>query len=103
MLVEPTSRLSIFIVYKNCYYKKLNNLFFQTPTSPIEILNTRFQPRNLGNKKSEFLRALRKENNGSEKHESSMNKGGWGMKVCAYLKKTMTTMEVCLCLPSLQS
>ena len=52
----------------------------ETPTSPIEILNTRFQPRNLGNKKSEFLRALRKENNGSEKHESSMNKDGWGMK-----------------------
>lgn len=62
----------------------LNHRFFlQAPTSPIEILNTRFvtQPRNLGNKKSEFLRALRKENSGSDRQESSQSKDGWPIKV----------------------
>ncbi|XP_063404258.1 vasculin-like protein 1 isoform X1 [Mytilus trossulus] len=54
----------------------------EAPTSPIEILNTRFvtQPRNLGNKKSEFLRALRKENSGSDRQESSQSKDGWPIK-----------------------
>lgn len=37
-----------------------------SPTPPMEILNTRLvtQPRHLGDKKSEFLRALRRENSG---------------------------------------
>lgn len=54
----------------------------ESPSSPIEILNTRFvtQPRNLGNKKSEFLKALRKENNGSDGQDSSLTKDGWPAK-----------------------
>lgn len=46
-----------------CFYYQVSR---QSPTPAIDILSTRLvtQPKNLGDKKSNFLRAMRRENNG---------------------------------------
>ncbi|KAJ8305738.1 hypothetical protein KUTeg_016283 [Tegillarca granosa] len=47
-----------------------------SPTPPMDILNTRLvtQPRNLGDKKSQFLKALRKENANNNEESNGDNK-----------------------------
>ncbi|KAL5017052.1 hypothetical protein ScPMuIL_006641 [Solemya velum] len=47
----------------------------QSPTPPVEILNAKFvtHPKKLGDKKSEFLKALRKENSNAEVMEKVCN------------------------------